>query len=119
MPARAFVIRFPNGDFEYDLTRRALPRIGDRFKRRRTLWQVTSSAQDGGEGIVVVCVSSPGAGTSASMTEPKDENQRDDEDDGHPLESEDALREHADKVESEEEQDRAPQPGVTPDLADR
>ena len=30
MPARAFVIRFPNGDFEYDFTRRALPRIGDR-----------------------------------------------------------------------------------------
>lgn len=120
MPARAFVIRFPNGDFEYDFTRRALPRIGDRFKRRGTLWQVTSSAQDDGEGVVVVRVSSPTqAGTSASMTEPKDENKRDDEDDRHPLESEDALREHAAKVEDEEEQDRAPRPGVTPDLGDR
>ena len=80
---------------------------------------MTSSAQDSGEGIVVVRVSSPGqAGTSASMAEPKDETQRDDEDDRHPLESEDALGDHAEKVENEEEQDRAPEPGVTPDFAD-
>ena len=118
MPARAFVIRFPNGDFEYDFTRRALPRIGDRFKRRGALWQVTSSAQDGGEGIVVVRVSSAQEGKSASMTESTNETQRD-EDHRHPLESEDALRESADRIENEEEQGRVPQPGVTADLDDR
>ena len=120
MPARAFVIRFPNGDFEYDFTRRLLPRTGDRLKRRGTLWRVTSSAQDGGEGIVVVRVSSlVHAGTSASMTELRDETERGTEDHPHPLESEDALRESAEEDDNEEERDRAPQPGVTPDRDDR
>ena len=29
MPARAFVIRFPDGDFEYDVTRRVPPSVGE------------------------------------------------------------------------------------------
>ena len=40
IPARAFVIRFPDGDFEYDLTRRELPSAGDILSRRGSLWCV-------------------------------------------------------------------------------
>jgi hypothetical protein len=46
MPARAFVIRFPNGDFEYDFTRRTLPSIGDTMRRNGLLWLVTRITQD-------------------------------------------------------------------------
>jgi len=42
MPARAFVIRFPNGDYEYDLSRRAAPTIGETIGRRGVLWSVTN-----------------------------------------------------------------------------
>ena len=37
------MIRFPNGDFEYDLTvtGRALPAVGDTMRRRGVLWLVT------------------------------------------------------------------------------
>jgi len=41
MPARAFVIHFPNGDFEYDLSRRALPAIGETLHRRSQSWRMT------------------------------------------------------------------------------
>jgi hypothetical protein len=41
IPARAFVIRFPDGDFEYDLTRRERPAVGDTLRRRGSLWSVT------------------------------------------------------------------------------
>ncbi|HEX5701410.1 MAG TPA: hypothetical protein VFX77_12240 [Rubrobacter sp.] len=43
MPGKAFVIRFPNGDFEYDLTvtGRALPAVGDTMRRKGVLWLVT------------------------------------------------------------------------------
>jgi hypothetical protein len=41
MPAKAFVIRFPDGDFEYDVRRRPAPAVGDLIRRRGTLWLVT------------------------------------------------------------------------------
>jgi hypothetical protein len=43
MPGKAFVIRFPSGDFEYDLTvtGRALPAVGDTMRRKGVLWLVT------------------------------------------------------------------------------
>jgi hypothetical protein len=40
IPARAFVIRFPDGDFEYDLTRNDYPEVGDVLRRRGSLWSV-------------------------------------------------------------------------------
>jgi hypothetical protein len=40
MAARAFVIRFPNGDFEYAVSRRATPSVGDTLRRRGLLWRV-------------------------------------------------------------------------------
>ena len=46
MPASAFVIRFPNGDFEYDFTRRALPSIGETMRRNGLLWAVTRVTLD-------------------------------------------------------------------------
>ncbi len=45
MPARAFVIRFPNGDFEYDVRRGAAPTVGETIRRRGMLWSVTRIAQ--------------------------------------------------------------------------
>jgi hypothetical protein len=41
MPSRAFVIRFPDGDFEYDLGRRGTPSVGETLRRRGSLWSVT------------------------------------------------------------------------------
>jgi len=41
MLTKAFVIRFPNGDFEYDLSRRAVPSIGETLRRKGVLWLVT------------------------------------------------------------------------------
>jgi hypothetical protein len=49
------------------------------------------------------------------MTEPTERTDRDD-DEQHPLASEDALRKPRDV--DEDEQDRAPQPGVTPAIDD-
>jgi hypothetical protein len=48
MPGKAFVIRFPSGDFEYDLTvtGRALPAVGDTMRRRGVLWLVTRITQE-------------------------------------------------------------------------
>lgn len=43
LSAKAFVIRFPTGDFEYDLTvpGRALPAVGETLRRQGVLWLVT------------------------------------------------------------------------------
>ena len=48
MPGKAFVIRFPSGDFEYDLTvaGRGLPAVGDTMRRRGVLWLVTQITQE-------------------------------------------------------------------------
>jgi hypothetical protein len=48
MPGKAFVIRFPNGDFEYDLTvtGRDLPVVGDTMRRRGVPWLVTRITQE-------------------------------------------------------------------------
>ncbi len=40
MPGRAFVIRFPNGDFEYDVSRRPAPTVGETVRRHGALWWV-------------------------------------------------------------------------------
>ena len=41
IPASTFVIRFPDGDYEYDLTRRERPAVGDTLRRKGSLWSVT------------------------------------------------------------------------------
>jgi hypothetical protein len=48
MPGKAFVIRFPSGDFEYDLTvtGRAIPAVGDTMRRKGVLWLVTRISQE-------------------------------------------------------------------------
>jgi hypothetical protein len=45
MPAKAFVVRYPNGDYEYDLTRRPLPAVGETMRRRGGLWSVARITQ--------------------------------------------------------------------------
>jgi hypothetical protein len=45
MPAKAFVIRFPNGEYEYDLTRRPVPAVGETMRRRGGLWSVARITQ--------------------------------------------------------------------------
>jgi hypothetical protein len=42
MPERAFVIHFPNGDFEYDVRPTAAPEVGEMVRRRGALWRVTT-----------------------------------------------------------------------------
>jgi hypothetical protein len=46
MPAKAFVIRFPNGDYEYDFTRRAIPTDGETIRKQGLLWSVTRITHD-------------------------------------------------------------------------
>jgi hypothetical protein len=46
MAARAFVIRFPNGDFEYDVTRSAIPSVGETLWRRGLPWRVIRRARN-------------------------------------------------------------------------
>ena len=41
VPVRAFVIRFPSGDFEYDLTSRPVPSTGETLRRKSGIWLVT------------------------------------------------------------------------------
>ena len=40
MPSRAFVVRFPNGDFEYEVRSRDAPDVGETLRRRGALWKV-------------------------------------------------------------------------------
>jgi hypothetical protein len=47
MPAKALLIRYPDGDFEYDFTRQALPVIGDTMRRKGDLWRVTRIVGNG------------------------------------------------------------------------
>jgi hypothetical protein len=46
IPARAFVIRFPNGDFEYDFSRLAAPQPGETLRRQGVLWSVVQVKDD-------------------------------------------------------------------------
>jgi hypothetical protein len=54
MPSRAFVVRFPNGDFEYDVRSRAAPEVGDTMRRRGALWKVTT--RDARDAVLTVHV---------------------------------------------------------------
>ena len=45
MPAKAFVIRFPNGAYEYELSRRPAPAIGETVRRNGVLWKVARITQ--------------------------------------------------------------------------
>jgi hypothetical protein len=58
MPGKAFVIRFPSGDFEYDLTvtGRDLPVVGDTMRRKGVLWLVTRITHELVEVVHVVRV---------------------------------------------------------------
>jgi hypothetical protein len=47
MPAKAFVIRFPNGDYEYELSGRTAPGIGETVRRKGELWKVVRIKQSG------------------------------------------------------------------------
>jgi hypothetical protein len=47
IPAKAFLIHYPDGDFEYDFTRQALPEIGDTVQRKGERWRVTRVVGDG------------------------------------------------------------------------
>jgi hypothetical protein len=54
MPSRAFVVRFPNGDFEYEVRSRAAPEVGDTMRRRGALWRVTT--RDARDAVLTVHV---------------------------------------------------------------
>jgi hypothetical protein len=54
MPSRAFVVRFPNGDFEYEVRSRAAPEVGEMMRRRGALWKVTTL--DTRDAVVTVSV---------------------------------------------------------------
>jgi hypothetical protein len=48
-----FVIRFPNGDFEYAATTRAVPSVGDSMYRNGTVWVVDRVVHDGASTVYV------------------------------------------------------------------
>jgi len=45
MSAKAFVIRFPNGDFEYDFWNDCAPEVGESVRRRGVVWDVKRIAR--------------------------------------------------------------------------
>ena len=45
MYAKAFVIRFPNGDFEYDVWNDRAPEVGESVRRRGAVWNVKRIAR--------------------------------------------------------------------------
>jgi hypothetical protein len=47
MPAKAVLIRFPDGDYEYEATRRDIPSLGETMRRKGQLWTVTRITGDG------------------------------------------------------------------------
>lgn len=55
MPGKAFVILFPSGDFEYDLTvmGRTLPVVGETMRRKGVLGRGTRRTQELGEVVYV------------------------------------------------------------------
>jgi hypothetical protein len=60
MPDRAFVIHYPNGDFEYDVRPTAAPDVGDTMRRRGAQWRVTTrQEQDGVASLHVEAVDVP------------------------------------------------------------
>jgi len=50
MPARPFEIRYPDGDFEIDYTRRPLPAVGETIQRENRVWEVTRREDRDAEG---------------------------------------------------------------------
>jgi hypothetical protein len=47
MPTKAVLIRFPDGDYEYEATRRDIPSLGETMRRKGQLWTVTRITGDG------------------------------------------------------------------------
>jgi len=46
MSLKAYVIRFPNGDFEVDVSNGVTPAVDQTVRRRGVLWKVTGTARD-------------------------------------------------------------------------
>jgi hypothetical protein len=67
MPARAFVIRFPDSDFEYDFTRSVAPSVGEILRRRGVTWRVTRRTQ---EDVLTINVERAEHGTDRAPGEP-------------------------------------------------
>ena len=53
MAPDTFVIRFPDGDFEYAATTQAVPSVGDSIYRRGADWVVTRVVHDGAATVYV------------------------------------------------------------------
>ena len=64
MPLKAFVVRFPNGDFEYDVRSRGAPEVGEAMRRRGVLWKVTT--RDAQDAVVTIHVEAVDERTSGS-----------------------------------------------------
>jgi hypothetical protein len=64
MPSRAFVVRFPNGDFEYEVRSRDAPEVGETLRRRGALWKVMTL--DTRQAVVTVNVEAVDERTSDS-----------------------------------------------------
>ena len=55
------MIRFPNGDFEYDSTQREVPSIGETLRRKGAPWLVTKITRELVEVVHVKRVEAPKA----------------------------------------------------------
>ena len=56
MPAKAFVIQFPDGDHEYVMRRRPLPSVGDQIRHGGSVWTVARTVNDDVPTVFVVPV---------------------------------------------------------------
>jgi hypothetical protein len=64
MHSRAFVVRFPNGEFEYDVRSRRAPEVGETMRRCGALWKVTT--RDAQDAVVTIHVEAVDERTSGS-----------------------------------------------------
>jgi hypothetical protein len=73
MAGSAFVIVFPNGDYEYDMRQASTPTIGDKIRRRGVLWSVASITRGSVATLHVERVDAPAA-RSVHAVPPRESN---------------------------------------------
>jgi len=59
MDSGAYVIRFPDGDYEYVVSPESAPAVGTRIERRQAVWKVTEVVESKPATVYVAPVPSP------------------------------------------------------------
>jgi hypothetical protein len=66
MDASAYVIRFPDGDYEYVVSSASAPAVGTKIERKQAVWKVTEVVSSKPATVYVAPVLGPAAQSSDS-----------------------------------------------------